>query len=586
MLQFAVRPFLFSFFAFFTLLHPLAAQQKDDPSAKALAYIDLLAAGQFQQAAATFDPAMAKGMSVDQLRDAWNSVAAQGGKLKGREVLSSEKVTERGAQYTAVIVACDFEKAPMESRLVYGPDGKLSGMFFRPARPRIVGKEELWLGDLQAGPVKLRIMLHLGEDAKKNKVAFFDSLDQGQKGIPFDSVKIDGKKARFEAKQLGVIYEGEFNDDRTEFKGAWKQGPSSLTLNLKPVESAASEGNRPQTPKGPFPYDSKDVSYPSLDPEVKIAGTLTLPRGAGPHPAVLLITGSGAQDRDETIFGHKPFWVIADYLTRRGIAVLRVDDRGVGGSTGPADSTSQDFAQDVKGGLAFLRSQPEIDPKRIGLLGHSEGGVIALMVAAEDPQVAFLVLMAGSALPGKEVLLQQGEAILKAGGASPEALATQRKMQETLFEIVDRTPDNAAALAAMEKAVAELSKSLDNESRKAFEEQGGQMTARLKMITGNWFRFFLKYDPREAAAKVKCPVLALNGEKDLQVLPKENLAALEAALKKADNRDFEVRELPGLNHLFQTCETGHLAEYGRIEETISPKVLETIGDWISKRMRP
>jgi uncharacterized protein len=558
------------------------ATPKSSAADNALAYVDMLAAGEFEKAAATFEPNMAKAMSVAQLKDAWNSVQSVGGKLKSRKVAQTDKVRQAEIEYDAVIVNCEFEKASFDSRLVYAPDGKLSGMFFRPAKPKFVGKEELWLGELNAGLTKLRIMIHLGKNENKKDIATFDSLDQGQKGLVFDAVTVDGNKIKLESKQLGLAFEGEFNEARTEVGGKWKQGLIPLTLNLKLVD-VEPEAKRPQTPKAPFPYDSHELSYESQSKGVKLAGTLTIPEGKGPFPAVVLITGSGSQDRDETIFGHKPFFVLADHLTRQGIAVLRVDDRGVGGSSGPVEATSAEYADDVRAGVAQLKSRPEIDAKKIGLLGHSEGGIIALMIAADSKDIAFIVLMASSAFPGKDILFQQGEALLKASGASETELAMQRQIQTKLFEIIAATADNTAAQKAMEIAVAELAKTLDEENRKLLTDQEAQVKSQLKTLTGKWFRFFLSYDPAKAAEKVTCPVLALNGELDLQVLPKENLGVIEAALKKGKNGDFQIKQFRKLNHLFQTCETGQVSEYGRIEETIAPQVLDEISGWIVKR---
>ena len=358
-------------------------------------------------------------------------------------------------------------------------------MFFRPAPPRFVGKEELWLGELNAGLTKLRILIHLGKNADKKDIATFDSLDQGQNGLVFDGVTITDKKVRLESTQLKVVYEGTFDAERKELKGSWKQGLIPLTLNLKLVDVAPT-AKRPQTPKGPFPYDEHQVTYPSLAPEVKLAGTLTVPKNAGPHPAVILITGSGAQDRDETIFAHKPFFVIADYLTRRGIAVLRVDDRGVGGSSGPADADSSDFAKDVQGGIAFLKTRQEIDPNKIGLLGHSEGGMIALMIAAESKDPAFIVLLAGSTIPGKDILYGQGAALLKAAGASEADLAAQRKMQETLFAILSKSKNNDAAKAAMKTAMEELAQSLSEEAMKTLKDNEAAAMGQYALLTSNF----------------------------------------------------------------------------------------------------
>jgi pimeloyl-ACP methyl ester carboxylesterase len=332
---------------------------------------------------------------------------------------------------------------------------------------------------------------------------------------------------------------------------------------------------RPQDPKAPFPYRQEVVAYESLEQGIKLAGTLTLPPSNGPFPAVLLITGSGAQNRNEEIMGHKPFLVLADYLTRRGIAVLRVDDRGVGGSSsGPPTATSRNFAQDVLAGVNFLKSRREVNPSRIGLIGHSEGGIIAPMVAAQSPDVAFIVLMAGTGVKGDEVLTEQGKLILRANGAGEDLIQENTKVQKALFAVIKSTNDNEVA----EKQVRESLSTVNPTIRDA-------ALAQLNMTLSPWMRFFVTYDPQPALEKVKCPVLAINGEKDLQVPPGQNLPAIEKALRAGGNKDFKAVELPGLNHLFQTCKTGSVAEYQQIEETISPTALNLMGNWILEHAR-
>jgi pimeloyl-ACP methyl ester carboxylesterase len=332
---------------------------------------------------------------------------------------------------------------------------------------------------------------------------------------------------------------------------------------------------RPQDPKAPFPYRQEEVAYESLEQGIKLAGTLTFPSSDGPFPAVLLITGSGAQNRNEEIMGHKPFLVLADYLTRRGIAVLRVDDRGVGGSSaGPPTATSRNFAQDVLAGIAFLKSRREVNPNRIGLIGHSEGGIIAPMVAAQSPDVAFIVLMAGTGVKGDEVLTEQGKLLLRANGAGEDLIQENTKVQKALFAVIKSTSDNEVA----EKQVRESLSTMNPTIRDA-------ALAQLNMALSPWMRYFVTYDPQPALEKVKCPVLAINGEKDLQVPPGQNLPAIEKALRAGGNKDFKAVELSGLNHLFQTCKTGSVAEYQQIEETISPTALDLMGNWILQHTR-
>ena len=316
-----------------------------------------------------------------------------------------------------------------------------------------------------------------------------------------------------------------------------------------------------------------------------LAGTLTAPAGKGRFPAVILISGSGAQDRDETIFQHKPFLVLADELTRRGVAVLRLDDRGVGGSTGNlAKSTSEDFAGDVLAGIAFLKLRPEIDARKIGLIGHSEGGLIAPMVAARSSDVAFIVMMAGTGLPGEEISYMQSRLIAKVMGADEKALKMQFDMQKRLFEIMKTEPDRDKARMQMREAIKKIVSDLPEEQRKAVGDANKIADTEAKKLDSPWLRFFLTFDPRPTLAKVHCPVLAINGEKDLQVPPKENLAEIAKALRQAGNTRVTTRELPGLNHLFQTCKTGSIAEYAVLEETIAPAALKVIGDWVGEQV--
>jgi pimeloyl-ACP methyl ester carboxylesterase len=450
---------------------------------------------------------------------------------------------------------------------------------------KIVGPEQAWEGKLGIGAgLSLRIVVHVGKTAEGKLMATMDSPDQGAKGFKVDTITLDKTKLTFEMKALLAKYEGKLNAEGTETVGTWTQASNSLPLTLKKTDKAT-ELRRPQTPKAPFPYKVVEISYQNKTGGVTLAGTLTEPEGPGPFPALILISGSGAQDRDETIFEHKPFLVLADTLTRRGIAVLRLDDRGVGGSTGStSSSTSDDFAGDVLAGMAFLRTRSELDPRRIGLMGHSEGGIIAPMVAARSPDVAFIVLMAGTGLPGEEILYLQGRAILKAMGADEKALKQQLDLQKRLFEIVKTEKDEKTAETRMRDVAKAAVDSLPEDQRKALGNANALIAAQLKMVRSPWFRYFLTYDPRPTLTKVHCPVLALIGEKDLQVPPRENLSQIESTLKTAGNNRVTVKELPGLNHLFQTCKTGAPSEYAQIEQTIDPGALAVIADWISQQV--
>jgi pimeloyl-ACP methyl ester carboxylesterase len=355
----------------------------------------------------------------------------------------------------------------------------------------------------------------------------------------------------------------------------WTQGgrPLPLSLNLRAPGAAAPVAyKRPQQPKLPYPYRSIEVGYDNPAGHNHLAGTLTVPQGSGPFAVALLITGSGLQDRDETLLGHKPFLVLADYLTRRGIAVLRVDDRTIGGSTGDVvHATSADFATDVEAGVAYLKTRPEIDQRKIGLIGHSEGGMIAPMVAVKDPTLAWIVLMAGPGIAGDELLTEQGRLIRVAMGMTPAAVAKTGELNAKVFAAVKASSD---AAEAHDKAKAILTKAGMTDA--AAEAAVGP-------VSSDWFRFFFNYDPAPTLARVRVPILAINGSLDLQVPAKPDLAAIKAATR--GNRDVTAVELPGLNHLFQTATTGSPSEYQSIEETLAPDALKVLGDWIEARTR-
>jgi pimeloyl-ACP methyl ester carboxylesterase len=444
---------------------------------------------------------------------------------------------------------------------------------------------EVWDGTIEVGGgVKLRLTFHALKTKGGAIRATMDSPDQGVFGMKVTTAEVAGDSLKFAIKAIGGDFEGKVDASGDSAVGRWKQGAASLPLTLKKV-AEASEVRRPQMPKGPFPYVSEEVTYDSRARGVRIAGTLTLPEGDGPFPVALLITGSGAQDRDETLLGHKPFLVLADDLTRRGVAVLRVDDRGVGGSTGdPASSTTADFAEDVLGGVDFLKARKRIDPRRIGLIGHSEGGLIAPMVASRSGDVAFIVLMAGPGLPGDQILAAQLALILRASGAGDAKVRRSAEAQAKFMAIAKGGGDSRATAEKLKAASEEAMKSLPEAERKALAEADPN-GAQVSMLATPWFRYFLAYDPRPTLARVRCPVLAIIGEKDLQVPCKENLEAVERAVRSGGNDRVTVKEMPGLNHLFQPCKTGAPSEYGTIEETFSPDALRAIGTWVVEQTR-
>lgn len=489
-----------------------------------------------------------------------------------------------------LFLASDLWREWPSSATAAEPSTNSAAPIAKEAAPTAIGAiVGSWTGTLDAG-TKLRVVFNIQQTDAGKLQATLDSPDQGATGIRIDEATLAKNELTLTSKALGAKFQGNLVDG--VITGTWQQGTVSLPLVLKPTEKPP-EIKRPQVPKRPYPYYEREVTVENKAAAVKLAGTLTIPKSDRPSAAVLLISGSGAQDRDESLLGHQPFLVLADYLTRRGIAVLRLDDRGVGGSTGDLpNSTTEDLAGDALVAVEFLKSCPEIDSQRIGLVGHSEGGLIAPLAASRSDDVKFIVLLAGPGVTGEEILYAQGDLITRAGGGGDAAAKFQRALQEKLFAIVkdfeaaaasaprDMPPDAAAVEKKIAAAIAGLSVLLPEEQRKAAQEQAAQQA---RALLTPWFRYFLIYDPRPTLAKVRCPVLAIIGERDLQVPPRQNLPEIDKALKSAGNTSFTVRELPGLNHLLQTCKTGSPTEYGQIEETMSPAALSAIGDWICEQ---
>ncbi len=447
------------------------------------------------------------------------------------------------------------------------------------------GIEGIWEGKLKVPGTELRIVFNISKNPDGTLTATLDSPDQGATGIPVEEVIFKDNTLRLEVKSAGGVFEGKVSEDFLVIEGEWKQSGQTLPLTLKRVDKAV-EILRPQVPKKPYPYVEKKVAYTNLKAGVKLVGTLTLPSDKGVFPAVLLITGSGPQDRDETIYGHHPFLILADYLTRQGIAVLRVDDRGIGESTGDfSQATSEDFASDVLVGVEYLKTCKEIDPNKIGLIGHSEGGLIAPMVAVKSPDVAFIILMAGTGLTGEEILYLQGALISRVMGVSEEDIIKKRQFNEKIFSVLKEEEDSEIAEERLRQMFKEDWEKMSDEEKEQIGDPEVFLEAQLQSLLSPWLKFFLTYDPKPTLSKVKCPVLAINGEKDLQVPPKENLSAIEEALKVGGNQNYTIKELSGLNHLFQTAQTGALSEYVKIEETISPVALKIVGDWILEQTR-
>ncbi len=454
----------------------------------------------------------------------------------------------------------------------------------RPAAGQDVPNVEgSWLGVLQVQGIKLRLAVHVTRSADGALSATLDSLDQGAKGLLIDVFEQKGREIRFSAKRLGLSYAGTIVQDNRSIRGDMTQGDSTFTLTFERVDAVLAD-RRPQNPVAPYPYRVEEVRYRNARDGTELAATLTVPEGQGPHPAVLLITGSGAQDRDETIAGHRPFLVLADYLTRQGIAVLRADDRGVGGSSpGSARDTTATYADDVLAGVAWLAARADIDGRRIGVVGHSEGANVGAIAAARSRAIAFVVMLAGIGQSGEQVILSQTALMQRTYGLPQDTVARTTATLRKLFTVLRAEREPAGAVAAMRRVLDSEGEALSNAQRPAFEQFRQTVLPQLRVWTTDWFRDFLDYDPAADLRRVRVPVLAVTGALDLQAPAKDNLPRIEASIRAGGNRQVLTRELPRLNHLLQTATTGLPNEYASIEETISPVALETIAAWVRQQ---
>lgn len=453
-----------------------------------------------------------------------------------------------------------------------------------------------WLGLLNAGGANLRLVLNLTKNGKGYS-STFDSPDQKAFGIQSSKTIVIKDSVITEIAVMSASYKGKW-DGHDLITGVYKQGPAIIDISFKRLAdgekiSAPILPPKPQTPKAPFPYNVENITYDNTDESVHYGATFTKPNGEGKFPAVIIITGSGTQDRDGTIGSHKTYAVLGDYLTRHGIAVLRVDDRGIGGTTLGHDIdkvTSEDFANDVETGFAYLQSRADIDKKKIGLIGHSEGGMIAPMLAARRNDVAFIVLMAGPGISGEEIWDMQMERGLIKQGLNEKDYQKASALIHSAFAAFKKSSDYNIIKANIHSAYNTWKRTVPD-----------SMETRLLVVKGDkpfidwadisktahglaWLNYFLNYQPAINLQKVKCPVLALNGESDIQVTYKENLAGIDAALQKGNNKHYTIKALPNLNHMFQTCKAP-LDNYETLEETFSPAALQTISDWIHANVK-
>lgn len=431
-----------------------------------------------------------------------------------------------------------------------------------------------WNGLLKLQGTQLRVVFNL-KQTENGLSATLDSPDQGAKGIPTTASSFENGVLKIAIANLTVEYEGTLGSDNI-IVGTFKQGGQAFPMNLSKGKIV-----RPQEPVKPYSYYSEDVTFENKSAGISLAGTLTLPKKEGVFPVVILISGSGPQNRDGELMGHKPFLVLSDHLTKNGIAVLRYDDRGTALSKGDfKTATSADFATDVEAAMAYLKTRKEINKKKMGLIGHSEGGLIAPMVASRSKDVSFMVLLAGPGIPGDSIILLQQKLIGKVAGMSDEVLRKNEITNRKAFDIINKSNSLEQLNTDLTQMMMQMLKDDANTQKPSGMSDENFVKLQVSQMTTAWMRYFIQYNPALALEKVKCPVLALNGEKDLQVPPKENLEAMSKALAKGRNKKVTTMEMPNLNHLFQECKTGALHEYGSIEQTFSPIALTEILKWI------
>ena len=405
------------------------------------------------------------------------------------------------------------------------------------------------------------------------------SVFQGNAAIKPTSWSFSGDTLNFRCKDISLKITAVYNRSANTFDGTFKQFVTSERITFNPTEGPF-KANRPQTPQPPYSFDEEEVTITTADGSVRLAGTITYPKQGDKFPAVVLVSGSGQQNRDEEIFLHKPFLVIAEYFARRGIAVLRYDDRGVGFSTGEvAKATTLDFADDAEAAFAFLRKHKRIDSKRVGIVGHSEGALIAQIVAARCRKVSFIAFLGGQGCSGTEVLLQQNRSLFALQGVPDSLIDRRLACMREFFAVADTIGPKGKLIPTLQEVISHNCPTLSQSQLQTVGLDKKSLLGWSQQLQMPWFKTFLKLDAAQYLPHVKCPILALGGEKDVQVPANENLAMIKQLSKgRAD-----VRSFPSLNHLFQHCTTGLPDEYLSIEETISPEVLEILANWILER---
>lgn len=446
-----------------------------------------------------------------------------------------------------------------------------------------------WYGTLNVG-VDLRIVFHITQEENGTVKATADSPDQSASGLKCDTIIISNDTVKIEMKNMGAFFTGKLTNDSVITGKFMQKIEIPLTL-IKKKDPTSLIRKRPQTPQPPFSYKSEDITYTNKDGNISFGATITIPEGKGPFPAVVLVSGSGPQNRNGEMLGHQFFAVLGDHLTKNGFVVLRYDERGVGKTTGSfSEATTADFADDASAGVDYLLSRTEVNKKKVGLIGHSEGGVVVPMVATARKDIDFLVLLAAPGTKILDMMAEQNEAIVIKNGVSQESAKEFGLLYRKVISSIISAPDNTIAMQStiqlIENWATQKSKKLLTELNLAStKSRFDYIDVITKQARTRWFKYFLSINPVSYLQKLKCKVLALNGDKDIQVISKANLTGISDALKKSKSKKYEVRELPGLNHLFQHCTSCTVNEYNEIEETFSPEALLLISNWLKKNIQ-
>lgn len=446
-----------------------------------------------------------------------------------------------------------------------------------------------WVGLINASGQRVEIRLNLDLDSASNYTSSWDIPAQKTFGLPSTKTEWDGNLLYIEIKRLAISFTGRLTADGLKIQGIWGQSGGKFPLNLEPFV----EGKvwpiivKPQTPQGPYPYSSEDFVYQGQKTKLKYGATLTFPKDSLKHPLLILITGSGAQNRDETLFDHKPFAVMADYFTKNGYVVMRVDDRGVGKSNGVfLASTSADFALDVEEHLNYAKKLAQVDSTKMGLVGHSEGGLIAQMVSSRNKDVAFVVMLAAPGVDIPDLMVSQNELILNSGGLSKETIQAYLPLYRSIIQTIKEAPSKSEAVDQTTRLVKDWVAKTDSDIVKNTTNISSESDIKVfvnsfvETLSSKWWKYFLSYRPAPFLEKISVPVLAINGSNDIQVLAALNLTGIKEALTAGNNKYFTIKSFKGLNHMFQKCKACNLAEYGELDTTIEPEVLSFINTWL------